>query len=175
MKIRRVVTGQTASGKSAFVHDESVDAITLAAGYEFHRMAGSDHPPALPTDGNTTMPPTYFPAINGYRFGFFTLPPRAARSSERADPAAARAEMASKLPGLAQVMEPESRGMHTTDTVDFDVVVSGEVWLELDDGAELLLKTGDCVVQNGTRHAWHNRSAQPCVIAVCLLGAKRAR
>ncbi len=65
--------------------------------------------------------------------------------------------------------------MHTTDTVDFDVVVSGEVWLELDDGAEKLLKAGDSVVQNGTKHAWHNRSAAPSVLAICLLGAKRAR
>jgi mannose-6-phosphate isomerase-like protein (cupin superfamily) len=177
MKIRRVVTGQTAAGKSVFVHDAGVDPITLAAlpGYEFHRMAGSDHPPALPTDGNANIPPAYFPALNGYRFGIFTVPGNAVRGSTSIDPAAALVEMASKLPGMAQVMEREGRGMHTTDTVDFDVVVSGEVWLELDDGAEVLLKAGDCVVQNGTRHAWHNRSAQPCVIAVCLLGARRAR
>ena len=63
--------------------------------------------------------------------------------------------------------------MHTTDTVDFDVIVSGEVYLELDDAAEVLLKKGDCVVQNGTRHAWRNRSRQPCVIAVTLVGAER--
>ena len=56
--------------------------------------------------------------------------------------------------------------MHTTDTVDFDVVVSGEIWLELDDGAEVKLEAGDCVVQNGTRHSWHNRSSEPCVLAV---------
>ena len=84
---------------------------------------------------------------------------------------AAFAEIQSKLPGMAEVLEPMHPGMHTTDTVDFDVVLSGEVYLELDDGAELLLKTGDCVVQNGTRHAWHNRSSKPCVIAVTLIGA----
>jgi len=80
-----------------------------------------------------------------------------------------------KLPGLAEVIEPMNPGMHTTDTVDFDVVLSGEVYLELDDGAEVFLKPGDCVVQNGTRHAWHNRSSQNCVIAVALLGAERVR
>jgi len=63
--------------------------------------------------------------------------------------------------------------MHTTDTVDLDVIVSGEVYLELDDGKEVLLKAGDCVVQNGTRHAWRNRSSQHCVIAVALVGARR--
>jgi uncharacterized cupin superfamily protein len=65
--------------------------------------------------------------------------------------------------------------MHTTDSVDFEVVVSGEVVMELDDGVETLLKAGDCVVQNGTRHAWHNRSADKCVIASCLIGAERNR
>jgi quercetin dioxygenase-like cupin family protein len=103
------------------------------------------------------------------------LPPDTVRTSEQLDPAAILGEMAAKLPGMAETMEPDGSGMHTTDTVDFDVVVSGEVWLELDDGAKVLLKPGDCVVQNGTRHAWRNRSTAPCVIAVCLLGAKRAR
>ena len=64
-----------------------------------------------------------------------------------------------KLPGLIDVLEPNHPGMHTTDTVDFDIVISGEVYLELDDGEEVLLKAGDCVVQNGTRHAWHNRAS----------------
>jgi len=79
-----------------------------------------------------------------------------------------------KLPGLGEAMEPANPGMHTTDTVDFDVVISGEVWLELDDGAEVRLGPGDCVVQNGTRHRWHNRTSEPCVIAVALLGMTRA-
>ena len=69
------------------------------------------------------------------------------------------------------MQEPDDPGMHTTDTVDFDYVVSGEVYLELDDGAEVLLKPGDCVVQNGTRHRWNNRSDEPCVVAVCIVGA----
>jgi quercetin dioxygenase-like cupin family protein len=81
--------------------------------------------------------------------------------------------MQQKLPGLADVLEPDHAGMHTTQTVDFDVVLAGEVWLELDDGKEVLLKAGECVVQNGTRHAWHNRSKEKCVIAVCLLGARK--
>ena len=57
--------------------------------------------------------------------------------------------------------------------VPFFVVVSGEVYLELDDGAEVHLSAGDCVIQNGTRHAWHNRSSEKCVISVALIGAAR--
>lgn len=84
-------------------------------------------------------------------------------------------EVRQKLPGLLEVQELDHPGMHTTDSVDFDVVVIGEVVLEMDDGVEALLKPGDCVVQNGTRHAWHNRSAEKCVIASCLIGAERKR
>lgn len=74
---------------------------------------------------------------------------------------------------MAEVMEPDHPGMHPTDTVDFDLVVSGEVWLELDDGQEVHLRAGDCVVQNGTRHAWHNRASERAVVFVALLGAAR--
>jgi quercetin dioxygenase-like cupin family protein len=64
--------------------------------------------------------------------------------------------------------------MHTTDTIDFEYVVSGECYLELDDGAEVHLRAGDTVVQNGTRHRWANRSSEPCTLVVCIVGAARA-
>ena len=83
---------------------------------------------------------------------------------ENIDVEATVAEFDERLPGLADVQEPDDPGMHTTDTVDYDYVVSGEVYLELDDGAEVLLKPGDCVVQNGTRHRWNNRGDRPCTI-----------
>jgi quercetin dioxygenase-like cupin family protein len=70
-------------------------------------------------------------------------------------------------------LEEAEQGTHQTDTVDFDVVLSGEVWLELDGGAEVRLGPGDCVIQNGTRHAWHNRANEPCVMAVAMVGATR--
>ena len=61
--------------------------------------------------------------------------------------------------------------MHTTATIDFEVVLEGEVWLELDDGEEVHLKPGDTVVQNGTRHAWRNHGSVPARLAVFLIGA----
>ena len=54
------------------------------------------------------------------------------------------------------------------------MVLSGEVILELDDGAEKVLRAGDTVVQNGTRHRWGNRGTEPAVVAVFLIGAHRA-
>ena len=74
---------------------------------------------------------------------------------------------------MAEAMDPEHPGMHTTDTVDFVLVISGEVSLELDDGAMVHLRPGECVIQNGTRHAWRNRSDKPCVLAGVTVGATR--
>jgi mannose-6-phosphate isomerase-like protein (cupin superfamily) len=113
----------------------------------------------------------------------FSLPPatstkaptdKTQKASSRQAPTSAQLEeMEQKLPGLMKPMEPDHPGMHTSDSFDFDVVVSGEVVLELDDGAEVVLKAGDCVIQNGTRHAWHNHSSQRCVVAFSVMGAQR--
>jgi mannose-6-phosphate isomerase-like protein (cupin superfamily) len=175
MNVRCVVTGQTESGKSVFVRDAPVEPITLSLlpGVEFHRFWGSDSAPNLPSDGSAPPHPRYFPPQGGFRFGLFTIPPGVQEALQPADVGRAVAELQQKLPGLADVLELDNPGMHTTDTVDFDVILLGEVYLELDDGAEVLLKAGDCVVQNGTRHAWRNRSSQNCVIAVTLVGAER--
>jgi hypothetical protein len=175
MNIRCVVTGRDPAGKSVFAKDSAVEPITLALlpGFEFHRLWGADAPQQLPSDGTPPPHPRYFPPLGGFRFGFFSLPPHTEKLSASTDLAAGFVELQSKLPGMAEVLEPMHPGMHTTDTVDFDVVLSGEVYLELDDGAEVFLKAGDCVVQNATRHAWHNRSSQVCVIAVTLIGARK--
>jgi len=177
MKVRRVVTGQVDGGKSVFVSDEVVDPVTLALmpGAEFHRLWGADETPKLPTDGTPTSQQQYFPPPGGFRWGFFTLPPAGdAATMANIDIAKALAELEEKLPGMASHMEPDAPGMHTTHTVDFEVVLSGEVVLELDDGAEVTLKAGETVVQNGTRHAWHNRGDVPVVIAVGIIGAVRS-
>lgn len=177
MEHRCVVTGRDSSGKSVIVRNTPVDPVTVSAlpGYEFRRVWGSDSVPQLPSDGTPPAQPRYFPPRHGFRFAFFTIPPDTSTGLEEVGTASALEEIERKLPGMVEVLEPDHPGMHTTDTVDFDVVISGEVCLELDDGAEVTLKAGDCVVQNGTRHAWHNRSSENCVVAVTLVGAERKR
>jgi mannose-6-phosphate isomerase-like protein (cupin superfamily) len=59
--------------------------------------------------------------------------------------------------GLAPHADPEHPGFHRTPTIDYDIVLDGTMGLELDDGVEVRLEPGDVVVQNGTRHRWHNR------------------
>ena len=69
---------------------------------------------------------------------------------------------------------PAARGMHATDTIDYGVVVRGEMTLELDDGKIIQLRQGDCIVQNGTRHRWRNPGSEPCLMAFVSVGGKRA-
>jgi quercetin dioxygenase-like cupin family protein len=61
--------------------------------------------------------------------------------------------------------------LHTTDTVDFVVVLSGEVWLTLEEG-EVQLTPHDCVVLTGVLHGWENRSDEPCLICGVLLSTR---
>ena len=175
MKVRRVVTGHTPEGKSVVASDTEVDAITLDVmpGAEFHRLWGADETPTFPDDASPHPNLTYFPPLGGFRFGLFTVPPQATRLREGLDIAAAFTELEEKLPGMAAYWERATPGMHTTDTIDFEYVLSGEVWLELDDGQEVHLRPGDTVVQKGTRHAWRNKGAEPCRMVVCLIGANR--
>jgi mannose-6-phosphate isomerase-like protein (cupin superfamily) len=65
---------------------------------------------------------------------------------------------------------PRHPGMHRTASIDYAVVMSGEIDMLLDD-SEVRVKAGDVVVQQGTIHAWANRSKAPCVIAFILIGA----
>jgi quercetin dioxygenase-like cupin family protein len=158
------------------VSDQEVQATTgaLLRGDEIHRLWGGDRVPTFPDDGSATDQPTVYPPVGGYRFVFFTLPPAGAQAPPDLDVPVALREMDEKLPGLLAYFEPNGEGMHTTDTIDFGVVLSGEFALELDDGAETTLRPGDTVVQNGTRHRWTNRGKDPAVLAAFIVGAHRS-
>ena len=97
------------------------------------------------------------------------VPPEAALAE--VDREAMLREIAEKWPSLLTVADPSrGPGMHRTETLDLLTVVSGEVWLVLEEG-EVHLRAGDCVVQRGTWHAWRNRSAAPCVLAGVMIGS----
>lgn len=134
----------------------------------------TDSVPTLPVpsaDPTVTMT-SFVPPIGGTRFRLVEFPPASKRPF---DAEAFHREFLSQAPGLAESGEKEDQGMHTTDSVDYGIVISGEMTLELDDGATVDLKPGDCVVQNATRHAWRNRGVQPCVMAFVLAGVRRMK
>ena len=176
---RLIVTGRESDGTSVFVTDEPADPIEVAAlpGSEIYLLWGTED--GVPTVGTKPRAPKhlpYFPGTGGTRILFHRFAPDSSVSESVDDPAAQVAEVAEvaeKLPGLLDVFEPENPGMHTTDSVDYGICLEGEMFLELDNGEEVRLTPGACVVQQGTRHAWHNRSDKPALMCYVLIGADR--
>jgi hypothetical protein len=172
---RRVVTG-IRDGKSVFVSDGPTPNAHHYASLPGHMTSvvyATASQPRLPQPEAEQAPPEMRvpPSPGETRLMVVTFPPDAVFAS--ADIGAAIAEQVQHIPGLIEAFEPDAPGMHTTDSVDYDIVLSGEIWLELDDGAQTRLSAGDVVVQCGTRHAWRNRSDQPATLCFVLIGAGR--
>ena len=170
--IRRVVTGHDARGRSIFLSDgPSPHVLTLPGRDDFAltNLWVTDASPAS-NDGTgdaAARPVVLEPPPNGSIFRVVEFPPE--RSGGTFDRGAAFAAM-----GASHAMDPDGSrhpGMHKTDTLDYAIVMSGEIYAVMDDG-ETLLKAGDCLVQRGTNHAWANRGEVPCLVAFILVSAK---
>jgi quercetin dioxygenase-like cupin family protein len=83
------------------------------------------------------------------------------------------AEWDKLAPGMTATFQKDAPGMHRSNTVDLIYVISGRIVLELDDGVKVNLQAGDTLVQNGTRHAWHNPYDEPCLFITTQIGARR--
>lgn len=176
MKIRRIVTGRDAQGNSVFVSDADAPrsvAFKHVPGHAVAQVWSTSAGDRLPHSGAdpTAKAGSLVPRAPGTSLLVVDFPPDSVMMEPAFDHAAAGAELAAALPGLIDCFEPDSPGMHTTPTIDYGIVLTGEIWLELDDGMEKLVRAGDIVVQNGTRHAWRNRSATPVRVAFVLVGA----
>lgn len=172
MGVRLVVTGQDPAGKAIVASDDelSPQRLDVFPNAEFFLLWGSHDRPALPSEGE--RPTTaWIPGPIGARFGISVLPSGYGANAEELR--AGLAEIDRELPGLALTLDLDEPGMHTTDTIDFVMVTSGTVTLELDGGERVELATGDCVVQNGTRHAWRNAGPEPCTLVITMVGADR--
>ncbi len=180
--MRRVVTGHDREGKSIILSDEHprrVSEFRNLPGLRFYEIWATDDNPQLPvsSDDPTVTMTQFIPPLGSTRFRVASFPPdsRVAELAAKGeiDFAELGREFATAMPDLATTLEPEHPGMHTTDTVDYNVVLSGEIWCELDDGVEVRLAAGDCLVQGGTRHAWRNKGTEPCIVASVMVAAAR--
>jgi mannose-6-phosphate isomerase-like protein (cupin superfamily) len=175
--MKRVITGHDNSGKSVFAADGQPQRIVDIGGIKLFEIWATDAPVALPdnaVDPEVTQE-SFVPSPGGTRFRLFSIDPvdpDATMVSEEAF--REQLETAKQLmPGLGHTLEADNPGMHTTDTIDYIVVLSGQADLELDDGATIALARGDCVVQRGTRHAWRNTGKVPFVAAAVMVGGTR--
>jgi mannose-6-phosphate isomerase-like protein (cupin superfamily) len=170
---RRVVTGHDARGRSIVLMDtESPHAFVLekAGGLRLTELWETRSTPAENTGGADAAAHErrIEPVNGGTVFRIIEYPP----DRERLRTLAPEAFFASMGALAADAATRRHPGMHRTGTVDYCIVLSGEIWAVLDEG-EVLLRAGDCLVQRGTNHAWSNRSDAPCTIAFVLVAAER--
>lgn len=171
--IRRVVTGHDGKGAAHIVEDGATprtDAFQHIPGMVSRLVWATTVVSKLPYNGIDPTPSvtSFVPAPGETRFLIVTFPPDSVFSGPDFNPSEAAAENLAVSPGLAEYFEPD--GTHATPTIDYGVVLDGEIWLELDSHAERLCRH-DIVIQNGTRHAWRNRTDQPTTMAFILIGA----
>jgi hypothetical protein len=165
--IHRVVTGHDEKGKAIVSWQGSLPtAVEIAAvpGMVFHEVWVTDGSPAAVNNGidPTLNPLRLLPPKFGTRVRFVDFPPETpdvrGRGSENSKNAFAEIGDVAALTVRADSPHPL---MHRTETVDYGIVIEGEITLVLDD-SEVLCRLGSVVVQRGTNHAWANRSGRPC-------------
>jgi quercetin dioxygenase-like cupin family protein len=144
-KVRRIVTGTNDEGKSIILMDaDATNHKELMPGVRLTDIWTTESAPADNT-GNEDMGERdfLFPPQSGTMFRYMEIDPGHG------------------------VDAPQ---WHATDTVDYIVIVKGEIYCLLDEG-DMLLKAGDLLVQRGVNHAWVNRSSETCVIAGAMVSA----
>jgi mannose-6-phosphate isomerase-like protein (cupin superfamily) len=171
-KIRRVVTGHDENGVAKVIMDSEATCILQRPnrpGVTLTNLWQADRTPADmerhddPVDG----PLVLHPPKNGSVFRIVQFDPEDPEVLKTLDGAAAFAEMGA---GANVVQGARHPFMHRTDSLDYAVILTGEIYMMMDED-EVLLKAGDTVVQQGTNHAWSNRGTEPCQIAFILCDA----
>jgi hypothetical protein len=166
MGTRRVVTGHDGDGRSVIASDSTVEPAE-PLGTRFTMLWAAGSPQHFPNDGSEPSLAEQIPPPGGVRTAIIEFPPQ---SATPVDPETQLAEMQKRfIPNLA-AQDPERPGMHQTASLDFGLVLEGEIVMELDN-SETILRPGDFVVQNGTMHAWHNRTDTTARILFTAVGA----
>jgi hypothetical protein len=171
--IRRIVTGDDAQGRSRIVEDAPAQAVRTVAerpGYRsvnLWRTVGMPMPIGAPDD--IEQHKGILPPKGGTILRIIDFPP------EPDDPADRERRIKATFTGMYKDATHDGRkhpGMHLTDTVDYAIVLEGEIWSVMDEG-ETLMKAGDVLIQRGTNHAWANRSRKTARICFVLMDGKR--
>ena len=174
--VRRIVTGHDAQGRSIVQEDgPPARVVTLGgdSGTTFHELWNTrSHPgPDRPGLGRAGEPGiSLLPPPGGTRIRILDIPPDdgtvAALPRE-----AVRALFEAIGAGHALAEDPPHPLMHRTETIDYGIVLEGELVLILDE-SETVVRAGDIIVQRGTSHAWANRSASNARIAFVLVDGR---
>ena len=175
---RRIVTGHNAAGEAVIVSDAAPERVKKIGplGPVFYEIWNTQETPARvdrdsgePAEAGLILPPPK----GGTRIRVLDIPPETAEMHVQ-DADAAREHFAAigaaDASTSAKTDQPHPF-MHRTESIDYGIVLDGELVLIMDKG-ETVVKTGDIVVQRGTNHAWANRSDRNCRIAFILVDGK---
>lgn len=168
---RIVVTGVNDDGRSVIATDTTAYPWTRRpTGTLVMDLWRTDKLP-IPVDASSTATDEVVlqPPAQGLVIRTTVFPPDSSISPEAA------AEFAASMAAIYGEQSgdgPPVPGMHSTETVDVMTVIDGEIWCVMDEG-ETVLRTGDTMVQRGTRHAWQNRSDRPTTVVTAMLPATR--
>lgn len=170
-RVRRVVTGHDARGKSAFLMDglaPNIKEMASMPGLALTDLWETTGSPASNEGARDTAerPVRLEPPGKGTILRMVEFPP----DSQWRNRADARDAFDSIGAGHAPDASSADPMMHKTSTVDYIIVLKGEIHAILDTG-ETLLKAGDVLVQRGTNHSWSVRGNEPCIIAAILVAA----
>jgi len=171
--VRRVVTGHNAAGKSVFLSDgpapnvksSGTASTTVTELWETRAAPASNRGTEDPTNHDFRLPPPK----NGTVFRIIEYPPDKLRVAALRQPGTAHnAASEGYVRDLSNQRHP---GFHKTDSIDYAIVLKGEIYALMDEG-ETLLKAGDVLIQRGTSHAWSVRTDEPAYVAFVLIDAE---
>lgn len=171
---RRVVTGHNEDGMSTILFDDMGTNVTHIPSWEGLYVTELWVTSEMPVDNNggedrALRPMKHDPDPSGTIFRLVEIPPE---SKTKFNAKGIFTELGSSNKPTEADSERHPT-MHKTNSVDYLVVISGEMIMEMEEGSTVL-RQGDCIVQRGTNHAWVNRSSEPCLIAAVLVDAKPA-
>ncbi len=174
-RLRRVVTGHNAQGQSQVEIDEGPATQIEAGGSGLYEIWQA---PSVPVDNSVLLDalkgsaPRLCPDPGSVKVRWFTVPPENdAIPRQQKDELAA---MAFDAVGAAHARVDNTRhhNMHKTESLDYIILISGELDMLLDAGDVQSLKPGDVVVQRGTNHAWVNHGAEPALLVAVLIDGR---
>jgi hypothetical protein len=177
--VRRLVCGVNAQGRSVIVEDGPAPAISRGParpGFDLRNLWVTTGTPA-PIDQPDRIAefPGFMPPAGGTVIKSIDFPPEPqdpagkARSDEQTRRRLAAAPVER---GVRRHPDGPHSGMHETDTIDYAIVLSGEIYAVMDEG-EALMRPGDVLIQRGTSHSWDNRSSAICRVLFVMIDGKR--
>jgi mannose-6-phosphate isomerase-like protein (cupin superfamily) len=171
-RVRRVLTGHDQDGKSTIIADGLAPNVKEMPSFPGLALTDLWETTSAPADNDghadaAARPIHLEPPEDGTIFRIVEFPPDSTR------PQASDGREGFKAIGAAHAQDKHSSDpmMHKTSTIDYIVVLKGEIYAVLEKG-ETLLRPGDVFVQRGTNHSWSVRGSEPCIIAVVLVNAK---